>query len=248
VRVYDLGAGKRISEYLVPDGGPLVAPPVLDDLGRLYAVTATTLEILDARTLRRTFDLPARIESRAAAVLHADGRLVVFHDGLDGTENLHFIDLTTGKTVRREAPALLRDVDVLRDGARLFVFTATPGVERTGARLFRVDLEGRTALPYVLPPPALAYARPLLVADYVATLGHGSRGASLRLFERDASAASAGPRPVFVDASGQETAEIDVAPIEPLRHAVPPGLAVLGEGLVAAHPSGAFQWAARDAR
>jgi hypothetical protein len=248
VRVYDLAAGKRISEYLVPEAGALLAPPLLDPVGRLYVPTAGGLQILDARTCRRAHETVLRSYSPYAAPLFADGRLLVFHDGAEGVPNLHFIDLSTGKRTDRTAPALLRDVEVVRDGYRLFVFTSTPGLEETGARLSRIDLQGHDVLAYALPPRGTVYGRPLLLQDHVAVLAGGARGAALRLYDREASLGSGAPQPVFVLGEGRESAEMDFAPGEQVRYAVPPAVAVLLDGLVAAHPFGAFRLAARGPR
>jgi len=250
VFVYDVAAGRRVNEVAVRAKTFLAAPPVLDPLGRLYVVTSTAegrleqgLEILDARTGKRAHDLVMRTESPLAAVLHADGRTLVFHDGGDGEQSLHFVDLGTGQRVSRRAPTLLRDVAVVRDGTRFFVFTSTAGLEDTGARLFRVDLAGTDVLEYATPPRGDAYGPPLLTQSYLACIVSRPQGAAVRLYDREASLGSGMPQPVFVLEAGRETAELDFAPRVEARYDLPPVLAARGEELVASHPFGVFRLA-----
>ncbi len=250
MHVYDLGSGRRVNRIDVPEDLRLVAPPVLDPLGRLCIVTVSrtdgtgSLRIVDARTGRRAHDMDLKAWSPQAATLHADGQGVVFHDGGDG-DNLHFVDLANDRHVARAAPALLREVTLLRDGFRLFVYTFTGGLEDTGSRLFRVDLQGLDALAYAIPPRGTAYGRPILTRHYVGCIASGPRGASLRLYDREAALGSIAPQPVFVVEGGRETAELDFVPRAEARYDTPPALAARGGELLVGHPFGTFRLAGK---
>jgi len=256
VTVHDVATGKRVGGRQI-DGRVLVAPPLLDPLGRVVVVSATPageqglVEILDARTMKRAHRDAFPAESLHAAPLHADGRLVVFHDGSsvgeDGT-NLHFLDLETGRKSSRRARVLLREVEIVRDGYRLFVLTHDPGHADTGARLFRVDLKGMDVLDYALPPAATSYARPLLLRRFVAVAAAGPAAAFVRLYDREASPASNAPQPVFVLPGGREGSALDFEARGGARFTRPPAVARSGDGLVLSHPFGTFGLRARDTR
>ena len=155
VRVFSLSDGNMHLDYTARAAktnrpGVLLAPPILDPVGRLLVVTGKDgsvqpegrLEIVNARTGLPAFPRTFPAHGRYARVLYADGTLVVYHDGGSGGKNLHFIDLKTQRVKSTAAADLLREVEVINDRARLFVFTYTLGLADLGARLFRVDIEG----------------------------------------------------------------------------------------------------------
>ncbi|MHC4548003.1 MAG: outer membrane protein assembly factor BamB family protein [Planctomycetota bacterium] len=252
IRIYGMRDGLRINEFKV---GVLFAPPVLDPLGRVVVLAAEhesgrpgRLMIVNARGQEPAHPTSYPVPTSSAAVLHADGKLVVYHDGSSGTKNLHFLDLELGKRESLAGADLLRDFQVIRDGYRLFVFTFNPGLEDEGARLFRVDLKSGELLSYDLPLQAHAWGRPVLTRRYLALAASLPRSAHVRLFDRDASVASRGPQPVFLAAGGGETAALDFRAEEKTRYPVPPAIAVSGEGLIFGHPFGTVRLRARDAR
>jgi hypothetical protein len=63
----------------------------------------------------------------------------------------------------------------------------------------------------------------------------------VRLFDRDASAQSRGPQPLFVDPSGKETAEMDFRAAGTTRLGAGIGIAAAAGGLVVGHPWGAVR-------
>jgi tetratricopeptide (TPR) repeat protein/outer membrane protein assembly factor BamB len=252
VRVYANDLNRHIYEYVVPGDaernahGLLLAPPVLDPLGRLILVeardenaTGGRLRILNARDGKPLGWPTMAAHSRHAAILHADGKRIVYHDGSSGRKNLHFIEKNSERDLVTSvaAPDMLRDFVLLRDGTHLFVFTYTMGLPGTGARLFRIDLEGAEVLEYAYPPQAAAYARPLLTQHYVAVGAATPRSATLQLFDREASKDSYGPQPVFVlPGNSRPLDSFQVLAGDQTRFTVPPALATAGAGLVWSTP------------
>ena len=256
VRVYDMGNGKVLHEYIVKGKlgsetpGSLLAPPVLDPLGRLLVVSCEDpkagpgdligrLEILSAQDGRSVHPRRYPAIGRYATVLYADGKLIVFHDGSSGQENLHFIDLSKGgqELVSRRTEDILREVHTIRDGYRLFVFTYTMGLADLGARLFRVDLEGGDALSYTVPPQARSYARPALTRHHIVVAAGTPRSARVRLYDREASKDSRDPKAVFqAPSGGRLLTDFEFTAGESTRFAVPMAIAVVGESLVVSTP------------
>ncbi len=254
VRVLDLD-GREVSA--VREGGVLLAPPVLDPLGRLFVVAGGagggSMTVRSARDGSPLGGAPLRAHSPYAAVLYADGLRAVYHDGAAGTPNLHFLDFT------RDAPAasvavepMLRDFHVVRDGARLFLLTFTQGVRDTGARLVRIDTEAREALSYEYPPLCRAYARPLLTQRYLVFAGSDGRGSCLRLYDREASQGRSAACEVFALPGGARLSDrLDfeaAAGGEPLRFNVATAVASSAEGLVFGGPLGIWRLAAEGGR
>jgi len=248
LRVYHATDGANVNTRRMEDA-VLIAPPMLDPLGRLIVASSTEkeggagrLEIYDVRgqePATAVFDLG----TSEAAPLYADGRLLVYHDGSSGTSNLHFVDLERDRHDSRRAPDLLRAVHVAADGPRLYVLTCSPGLEDEGARLFRIDLRGMEVLTYDYAVRADAFTPPLLTAHHVAVGALLARGAHVRLFDRDASAESRGPRAVFLDTSGKETAEIEFRSGGTAHFTAGVGLAAAADGLVIGHAFGAQRMA-----
>ena len=245
--------------YHAADGDPvrtwkpaqttLLAPPLVDPLGRMFVVSATEkegangrLEVYDLRSGEARGRYP--VTTATAAALYGDGRLLVYHDGSSGTENLHFLDLETGKedAVCR-APALLRSFRLVANAPWLFVLTSNPGLEDEGARLYRIDPKAHDVLDYDYAVRAPAFAGPLLTEHHVAVAAVLARGAQVRVFDRDASAQTRGPRPLFLDKSGKETADMDFPGTGATRLGAGIGLATAGDGLVVGHPWGAARLA-----
>jgi hypothetical protein len=183
-------------------------------------------------------------------VLGLDEASVVFHDGSsadrDG-ENLHFLDLRTEEHIGRRAPELMREFDVVRDGSIFFVLTHDPGVSDTGARLFRVDARATTVLRYALPPAGVAYAPPLLTRRYVVLAVAAPRSAHVRLYDREASAATSGPQLAFL-IGDTASADFDATPRERSTPGVPPAVVAAGDGLYVSDPCGLRRMEPRDTR
>jgi len=131
------------------------------------------------------------------------------------------------------------------------VLTYNPGLADEGARLFRVDLGGRSALRYERPKARLVYGRPLLSARYVGVAGSDGRQASVQLYEREASKDLSPPAPVFPIFGGARMnpiVEFEAADGARARFDLPPVLAAAGSGLIVGHPFGIFRLRAGDAR
>jgi hypothetical protein len=250
VCVLDIGSGRTITRWEAPvrgGRGPdcLLAPPVLDPFGRLFVVTGTAtagrLEILNARKDEPALPLSVEARGPSPAVLHADGRLTVFHDGGEGGANLHFLDMAAGRVAASvETETLLRQIHVLREGERLFVFTHGAGESSLGARLFRVDLASRSATAFQKPPPLPAYAPPILTRRFVAVAGCDASRLRVRLHEKDSAAGTPLAR-VFPDAGGgglSAEGSFEAPRDGAVRHDVPPSLAAAGGALAAGSPFG----------
>jgi tetratricopeptide (TPR) repeat protein len=246
VRVYGMVDGRIYHEHEAPQHngqpGALLAPPLLDPLGRLLVIFGRAdpanpegaLEIRDARNGQRAFAKSHPANSRHAAVLYADGHALVFHDGGSGGLNLHFIDLATQRTVSRTGADMLREVDIAQDGSQLYVFTHTPGLADLGGRLFRVDVEGKDTLAYEPIDKAGVFSRPLLTRNHIAIADRSAERARLRLFDREASRDTRTPRPVFVTQVGLvEVFEVTAATGS---FNVPPSVEGAGGGLVFTNP------------
>jgi len=260
VRVLDV-EGQEVSA--VREEGILLAPPVLDPLGRLFVVTGSDERVRDgAMTIRGARDgrplggAPLRAHGPYAALLYADGLRAVYHDGGDGQPgraNLHFLDLAReGPVTSVPCEPMLRDFHVVRDGARLFLLTFTQGVRDTGARLVRIDTDAREALTYGYPPLCRAYARPLLTQRYFAFSGSDGRGSLVRLYDREASGARSGPCEVFALPAGSGlTSNLDfevAAGGDPPRYSVATSLSPSGDGLLFGGPLGIWRLAAPGGR
>ncbi len=245
VRVYQAADGAPVQTWR-PADTTVLAPPLVDPLGRLYVVGTRQkdgsdgkIEVLDVRSGETRGRYP--VTTANAAALCADGTTLVFHDGSSGTENLHFVDLTSGKETRFRGPELLRSFHVLHGAPWTFVLTSSPGLEDEGGRLFRIDPKAGEALVYDYAVRAAAFARPVLTDHHVAVAAVLARGSHVRLFDRDASAQSRGPQPLFVDPSGKETAEMDLRAAGTTRLGAGIGIAAAGGGLVVGHPWGAVR-------
>jgi hypothetical protein len=206
------------------------------------------LSIVNARLEEPAHPATYRVLSSNAATLHADGRLVIYHDGSSGTKNLHVLDLEKQTRDSHVSADLMRDFRVLRDGSRLFVFTSNPGLEDEGARLFRIDIPSREVLSYNLALKAHAFSRPVVTQRFVALAASLPRSAHVQLFDRDASVVGRDPYPVFAAPDGKETATLDFRPQTGTDYRVPPALALSGEGFVLGHPFSTARLLARDAR
>ncbi|HEX5137860.1 MAG TPA: PQQ-binding-like beta-propeller repeat protein [Planctomycetota bacterium] len=248
VRVYQATDGTKVATWRRGNNAALLAAPLVDRLGRIFVATSTAtegevgqLEVLDIRggESRRRFPLATGY----AAPLHADGRVLVYHDGSSGTENVHFVDLDSGKEEVRRGPGLLRSFHVARDGSRIFVLTSNPGLEDEGGRLFRIDARAADVLTYDYAVRAGAFTRPLLTEHHVAVAAVLSRGAHVRLFDRDASPSSCGAQPLFLDPTGKETADLDFRAGDTTRFDTGIGIAAAGDGLVVGQPWGAARLA-----
>jgi hypothetical protein len=195
------------------------------------------LEILDVRGGDARGSYP--LTTANAAPLHADGTLLVYHDGSSGTANLHFVDLASGKETACRGPELLRSYHLLVAAPWLFVLTSSPGLEDEGCRLFRIDAKAADVLAYDYAVRATAFAKPVFTEHHLAVAAVLPRGAQVRLFDRDASAPSRGPQPLFVDPTGRETADMDFRSAATTRFGAGIGVAAAGGGLVVGHPWGA---------
>jgi hypothetical protein len=229
-----------------PEEWTLLAPPVLDGLGRMVVLgtrhsdgTSGRLEVFDVRGTEPHASYP--LVAANARVLRLDGSLLVYHDGGSGTDNLHFVDLEKGTREARRAPDLLRSVEVVADGSRILVLTHSPGLEGEGARLFRVDVAAREVVAYDYAVRVDACAPPVLLEHHVAVLALVGSSAQVRLFDREASPQSKGARPVFLDDSGRETADLDFRGEGAGRPGL--GIAAVADGLVVGHPWGLFRLA-----
>jgi len=246
VRVYNASDGARIQTWQPPET-LLLAPPVVDPLGRLFLVSTTQkdgaggrIEFLDIRSGEAHGRRP--VAGANAAVLCADGKKLVYHDGGSGMDNVHFVDLESGRIATCRGPEMLRSFEVL-GAQRLFVLTWSPGLEDEGSRLFRIDPGSDEVLEYDYRVRASAFARPVLTEHHVAVAAVLARGAHVRLFDRDASEQSRGPQPLFVDPSGKETADMDFQATGATRLGTGIGIATAGGGLVVGHPWGAARLA-----
>jgi hypothetical protein len=65
----------------------------------------------------------------------------------------------------------------------------------------------------------------------------------VRLFDRDASAPTRHPQPLFVDPTGKETAEMDFRATGTTHFGAGIGVAAAGGGVVVGHPWGAVRLA-----
>lgn len=261
VDVFDLGAGRRIRRLNAP-GGVVLAAPRLDGLGRLYLISAkdeaahgAALHVLSARDGAALLKEPIPVHSRYAVILHVDNALAVFHDGSSGGDNLHFLELDGGKHVEIPGEDMAREVHTIRDGTRLFVLTHKLGVPDEGARLFRVDLAGRTTLRYRRPARAIAYGKPILTERFIAVAGASAKEAFVGLYEREASKDLSPAAPVFPMLGGRKlTASLPfVAPNDGTSGAAgrfdqSPTLAAVGKGLIFSHPFGTYRLHAGDTR
>jgi outer membrane protein assembly factor BamB/tetratricopeptide (TPR) repeat protein/TolA-binding protein len=246
-RVYQAADGAKVCTWRRDEKTVLLAAPVVDRLGRVFVASSQEaeggngqLEILDIRSPDTRRRLP--LSTGYAAPLFADGRVLVYHDGSSGTENLHFVDLEGGRQEARRGPDLLRAYHVLEAEPRLFVLTSNPGLEDEGGRLFRIDPKAADVLAYDYAVRATAFARPLLTEHHVAVAAILARGAHVRLFDRDASAASRGAQSLFVDPSGKETADMDFRTAGATRLDAGIGIAATDDGLVVGHPWGAVRF------
>jgi outer membrane protein assembly factor BamB/tetratricopeptide (TPR) repeat protein len=246
VRIFQAADSAMIA---VLDRTVLLAPPVVDPLGRLFVTSSAEaagangqVEMLDLRSpeTRRRFP----VATGNAAVLYADGKTLVYHDGAVGTENLHFVDLAGGKETAVRGPDLLRAYERIEGAPGVFVLTHNPGLEDEGARLFRIDPKAAEVLEYDFREKAAAFARPVLTEHHIAVASVLARGAHLRLFDRQASSASRGAQPLFVDPTGKETAEMDLFASSAARFSAGIGVATAGEGLVVGHPWGVSRFSA----
>ena len=253
IRVYNVRDGAHVNTFR-KDGLVVVAPPVLDPLGRIVIIHSRSkdgsggeLGIFNVRGNEPALPASYRVPTSNAAVLHADGKLLVYHDGGSGTENLHFVDLERSSRESRRTSDMMRSFEVIRDGDQLFVFTCNPGLEDEGARLFRVDLKAANSFAYDLGLTANAFGRPVLTQRYVALVASLPRLCQVRLFDREASGAARAAQPVFL-VGGAETANLDFRPTGAPRYTVAPSVAVSGGALVVGHPFGTFRLQAREAR
>ena len=260
VEIYDVVAGTRV--HTIPTGskgrpGVLLAPPVLDPLGRLCyiagsdpAARSAAFHVIDTRNGKPLLAEPIAVHSRYAAVLHADGSMVVFHDGSSGGDNLHFLELGGNRLelggnqhTRIPAEDMAREFYVVRDRARLYVLTYKLGVPDEGARFFRVDMSARSTLRYQRIRSGLAFAKPVITRRYIAIAGSDSREAHVRLYDRDASKDLSRPSQVFTVLGGANM--LDVFRFEPAntppRFDNPPSLTASGKGLFLSHPFGVYR-------
>ncbi|MEM8883623.1 MAG: PQQ-binding-like beta-propeller repeat protein [Planctomycetota bacterium] len=250
VDLFDLGAGRRIQRLDV--GKVLLAAPHLDRLGRLYLIDAENVQgrngafrVRSARDGATLLARPVPVHSRYATILHVDTTVALFHDGSSGGDNLHFLELGSGKHVRLAGEDVAREVHVVRDGRQLFVLTHKLGVADEGARVFRIDIGGRSTLRYERPEPALAYARPLLTQRFFAVAHAGAENAGIRLYEREAAKDLAPPAPVFPVLGGRAMNRSFASEPDddvPIRFDVAPALAAPGGALVAGLPFGGFRF------
>jgi len=259
IEIFDVVAGSRIRTIPAPAGNKavLLAAPKLDRLGRLYVIagsdskaSSAAFHVLDTRN-GKSLREPIPVHSRYAAILYADGELVLFHDGSSGGENLHFLELAANAHQRKEAEDIGRDIHILQDGTRLFVLSYKAGVADEGARLFRINLAGRATLAYQRIERALAYARPLLTERYVVVAGSDAREAHVRLFDREASKDFSPPAKVFPLLGGRKMTGIKIFEPEAasgIRFAIPPAVAADGKALMLSHPFGTFRLAAAAPR
>jgi len=249
-RVYGLGDGGVVRNFPIANGdrspGVLLAPPVLDPLGRLLlvvgsdaAATAGALQICNAREGNPDHQVAYPVHSAYATVLYADGQLVVFHDGSASGNNLHFIDLAKdakeAETTAATGP-MLREVSTIRDGYRLFVFSSKLGLADEGASLLRVDLRARDTLVYAQQARFRAYARPVLTRRYVVVAGAGSRNAMVQFYDREATAESRFPQPVYRGAGDELESKIAFDPGGETDYQVPPAIATAGTGIAVGNP------------
>jgi len=252
IEIFDVVAGARVETIPAPGGerAVLLAAPKLDRLGRLYVIVGSdakassaafhVLDTSNGKSLREPID----VHSRYAAVLHADGNLVVFHDGSSGGDNLHFLQLAAGRHLRIPTEDLARDVEVMLDGSQLFVFSHKAGVADEGARLFRIELSGRVVQRYERIGRALAFARPLLTRRFVVLVGSDARQARVRLYDREASKDLSPPAAVFPLLGGSRMSGerlFEPAAEGGVRYHTAPAVAASGKGLVISHPFGAFR-------
>jgi len=249
VRVYEAANGDAVCTWRRDDRTALLAPPLVDRLGRMFVASSAEaeggngqLEVLDIRSpeTRKRFPL----STGYAAPLLADGSVLVYHDGSSGTENLRFVDLEGGRVEARRGPELLRAFHVARDASRIFVLTHSPGLEDEGGRLYRIDGKAMDVLAYDYAVRGTAFAPPLLTEHHVAVAAALPRGVHVRLFDRDASESSRGAQSLFVDPSGKETAAMDFRAEGATRLDAGVGIAAAGGGLVVGHPWGAARLAA----
>jgi len=258
IEIFDVVAGKHLNTIETgtkEKPGVLLAPPLLDPLGRLCyiagsgpAARSAAFHVVDTRNGAPLIERPIPVHSRYAAVLHADGAMAIFHDGSSGGKNLHFVELGAQQHTRIACEDMSREFNLVRDGAKLFVLTYKLGVPDEGARFFRIDMAARTALRYQRLDRAVAYSRPLLTRRYVAVAGSDGQAAHVRLFERDASKDMSPPSAVFSPLGGSAMTRVNTfAPDDPAdaRFDNPPSLAASGEGLLLSHPFGVFRLAAK---
>ncbi len=256
--IYDVSNGTVLRNEPAPKGGALLAPPILDPLGRLLVVVSTgtdrdtgSLRILNAGNLRSAHDWTYKVKHRHAAVLHCDGKTVVFHNGGTaggpGSEsNLLVVDLASGSVIRTRTHKLFRDYRIMKSGDKLFVFTHCRGDAATGARLFRVDVRSGDPLKYDYPPEATVYGEPLMTARFIAITGSGSQGGNVVLYNREASTDSRNWYPVFHNTAVAEGRLLKLpAKGEPWYRSAP-AVAEFGEALLVTGPFGAWELAATD--
>lgn len=244
----------------------LCATPVIDGAGRLLVLgnreddpVITPLEslvyvrlaVFDSARGGQLACPDVRTVSSRASILYADADVAVIHDGgppLPEGGNLHFVELGAQRVTRVRAPELLGAQHIVRDGDRLFVLTFDPEHSEAGARLFRIDLRGRTCLAYDHPPIAEVYAPPLLTRQCIFVAGAGPRGAFLRAYEREALAGDQppGPYPVF-RAGGDVSPLFDLAAGSAVNYEMAPALALCGNGLWFSSPFGCVFLAAENA-
>ncbi|MDH3591105.1 MAG: PQQ-binding-like beta-propeller repeat protein, partial [Planctomycetota bacterium] len=255
VTIYDLSNGKPLRTYTVPKNGSLWAPPVLDPLGRLLVIETTSrtgdagrLKILNTGNLRPAHGRTYEAKTRNAAVLHADGHTVVFHDGAStassGPQNLHVIDLERGSVIQNRTSDLFRNYRIYRDGSRLFVFTHARGDKPLGARLFRIDIKSGDSLQYAYLPTALAYAVPTITKRYIAVTGSGVRRAHVVLYDRHASAESLDAQAVFKTGQRAEKSQLELGDAGLSDFRDPPSIVPFLGGLLVTNPFGTWRLAA----
>ncbi len=243
VRVYQAADGAPVRTWRTADT-TLLAPPIVDPLGRVFVASSKQkdgsngrIEILDVRGGDPRGGYP--LTTANAAPLYADGTTLVYHDGSSGTDNLHFVDVASGKETACRGPELLRSYHLLAAPPRIFVLTSSPGLEDEGCRLFRIDAKAADVLAYDYAVRAAAFARPVFTEHHLAVAAILPRGAHVRLFDRDASAPSRGPQPLFIDPTGKETADMDFRAAGTTRLGAGIGIAAAAGGLVVGHPWGA---------
>ncbi|MHC4931115.1 MAG: TolB-like translocation protein, partial [Planctomycetota bacterium] len=208
------------------------------------------LRIVDVRSGAPAHDRTYPFLNPNAALLFTDGETAVFHDGSSGHKNLYLIDLQGGSEPERIVSSdLLREFHVLREGREIFVFTHTLGIQGLGSRLFRVDLDGKESLAYDFSLVAPVYARPLLTRHHVVVAGGGAKGAELRLYDREASIESRGPKAAFqATEGGPLLSRFELGAKGAARFPVPCAILLAGNELLVSSPFGNLRLSGPGAR